>query len=363
MDIWIYGAGKRCGHLTEKLQSYPEIHVLGIADSFVREERFGLQVVDLLHGDASNCPKDSIIVITFAKLKDAIGVAKKLYARGFNNLYLYLAKTKSFNGFLDGECKKLPEDLDNVLLSLEMHVVDYCNLNCAGCVHFSPCFPKENPEFDVRIKDLEMMRRLFPRIIQLSLLGGEPLLSPDLLRYIEKSRELFPNAYIQLITNGLLLPKMTSDFFTLVREAHITIVISEYKPTSKILSAITDRLAREKTEYTVRGLQNKSVFNRSLSIRKDSVHEKYCLSNGCTAISDGYIARCPTLLYINRFNTFFKENLPSEGIYKIADFHNGKELKKRMEEKVPLCQYCVRDEMPWHICGTDISLEDFASLD
>ena len=363
MDIWVYGAGKRCNHLMEKLCSYPEVHVAGIADSFVHGERFGFPIVDLLHENVSDCPKDSIIVITFAKLKEAMRVAQKLFDRGFNNLYLYLAKTKSFHGFLGGECKKLPENLENVLPSLEMHVVDHCNLNCAGCVHFSPCFPKKNPVFDVRMKDLEEMRKLFPDITILSLLGGEPLLSPDLCRYMEKARALFPHAEIQLITNGLLLPQMNEAFFACAREARITIVISEYKPTSRILSKITDRLISEKIEYTVRGLENKSVFNRSLSVRKDSIHEKYCLSDGCTAVSEGKIARCPTLLYIHQFNTFFNEDLPSDGIYRISDFHDGKELKKCMEERVPLCDYCVKDEMPWHTCGTDIRLEDFASLE
>ena len=197
----------------------------------------------------------------------------------------------------------------------------------------------------------------------LSLLGGEPLLNPELFRYMKEARRIFPCAEIQLITNGLLLPKMEDYFFAGVRDSHITIVISEYKPTSKILNLITERLTRENIEYTVRGLENKSVFNRSLSIRRDSIHEKFCLSDGCTAVSDGKIARCPTLLYIHQFNRFFKKSLPAAGIYRISDFHDGDELRKRMEERVPLCDYCIRDEMPWHICGSDIKLEDFASLE
>ena len=40
MDIWIYGAGKRCEQLMTKLERYPDVHVKGIADSFLKGEKF-----------------------------------------------------------------------------------------------------------------------------------------------------------------------------------------------------------------------------------------------------------------------------------------------------------------------------------
>lgn len=41
----------------------------------------------------------------------------------------------------------------------EIHVADYCNLNCRGCTHFSPIFEREIPEFDVRINDIMLLKK------------------------------------------------------------------------------------------------------------------------------------------------------------------------------------------------------------
>lgn len=43
----------------------------------------------------------------------------------------------------------------------EIHVADYCNLNCRGCTHFSPIFEREIPEFDVRINDIMLLKKNF----------------------------------------------------------------------------------------------------------------------------------------------------------------------------------------------------------
>ena len=361
MDIWIYGAGKRCDHLMEKLSLYPDINVVGVADSFFRGERYGFTVSDLLHNDDENCPKDSVVVITIAKPKDVLRVARALQLKGYSNIYFYLEKTMCFQGFLNGECRPILSILESVFPSLEMHVVDYCNLNCAGCLHFSPLFPKKAPPFDRRIQDLKTMKNLFHDILLLYLLGGEPLLNKDVCRYMMEARRLYPDAEIQLITNGLLLPKMEEDFFVCAHDYQITIVISVYPPTSKILDIITGRLQQNHIDYILRDSNERRSFNRPLSMRKNSVWERCCLSDGCTAVCDGKIARCPTLLYINKFNEFFKENLPSAGIYSLTEFDNGETLKKQLEERIPLCDYCVRNDMPWHTCGSTIRLEEFAS--
>ena len=71
-------------------------------------------------------------------------------------------------------------------LQFEVHLVEHCNLNCAGCDNFSslanPKFLSAN-EFEsdlVRLKDLfgDNCQRIY-------LMGGEPLLHPELVKFLE----------------------------------------------------------------------------------------------------------------------------------------------------------------------------------
>ena len=363
MNIWIYGVGKRCDELMDKLQLYPEIRVKGLADSYFRGTKYGFKVLDLINSDTTVFPNDDAIVIAIMNIKTTIQIAKTLQEKGYLNIYYYLGKTKTFKDFLSGECKKLSDNLEDVIPSLEMHTVDYCNLNCAGCVHFSPLFPKETPVFEKRVKDLNTMKNLSSNIVVFSLLGGEPLLNKDIVRYMKESRKIFPNSEIQLITNGLLIPKMSEEFFTIAKEQQITIVISVYPPTSKILGDIIRPLEDNHIEYILRDVNEKSKFNRPLSLKKDSVLKKHCISDGCVGVCDGKIARCPTLLYIDKFNEVFKQNLPSKGIYSLAEFKNVEELQRKMEERVPLCDYCVLCDIKWRTIGAEARVEDFASVE
>ncbi len=65
-------------------------------------------------------------------------------------------------------------------------MADHCNLNCKGCVHFSPLvresvFPKLS---DVE-RDFIRLREIIEYIDTIRILGGEPRLNPELSRYLE----------------------------------------------------------------------------------------------------------------------------------------------------------------------------------
>ncbi len=362
MDIVIYGAGKRCAQLLDCLSRWPNVRVAGLADSYATGSKYGLEIVNMFQDGPKKFSRETVIVISIAHLKEAERVHRHLQDLGYENNYLYIGKTKTFSdNFLDGECLKMPAAGQLVLPSLEIHVVDFCNLNCAGCAHFSPLFEKVLPNFETRIRDLHTLKKLLPNVLVLSLLGGEPLLNPEIEKYMKDARLCFPDAIIQVITNGLLLPKISDTFFTIAHENQIVVTVSEYAPTQLIIERIKQRLELHKVDYEIRSQEDKSRFNRPISIQRDSVHEKCCISDGCVSICDGRIARCPTLLYIEKFNTFFHQKLPTNGISRITSFTNGEKLLEQMNKRVPLCDFCIRDEREWRFCGNNIVLEDFAA--
>lgn len=86
---------------------------------------------------------------------------------------------------------------------VEIHVIDHCNLNCAGCNHFSPLSQPWTIEVENFKKQLEVLKENIPVVKELILLGGEPTLHPDLPLLCEIARNIFPKAHIVILSNGV----------------------------------------------------------------------------------------------------------------------------------------------------------------
>lgn len=100
-----------------------------------------------------------------------------------------------------------------ILDVVELHLADHCNLNCAGCLHFTPLAEKwcANPE--AIEKDLAALRSKFRYIRHITLLGGEPLLNPDYEKIVEVINRVSPESLITIVTNGVLLNGDALDHF------------------------------------------------------------------------------------------------------------------------------------------------------
>jgi hypothetical protein len=91
---------------------------------------------------------------------------------------------------------------------VEIQIVDHCNLKCDNCNHLaniaSPWFmSKEEFEFTLQKIKEELLPHGLKRVM---ILGGEPLLHPQILEFCMFARETFPvGVDIDLLTNGILL--------------------------------------------------------------------------------------------------------------------------------------------------------------
>ena len=87
---------------------------------------------------------------------------------------------------------------------LEVHLVDGCNLKCAGCLHFSNYAHTGILSLEDADRQFETWsQKLAPG--RVNLMGGEPTLSPYLLPIIRSACRHFSKSKIVLITNGLRL--------------------------------------------------------------------------------------------------------------------------------------------------------------
>ncbi|MCP4694345.1 MAG: radical SAM protein [Desulfobacterales bacterium] len=92
--------------------------------------------------------------------------------------------------------------------NVDIHVINSCNLRCNGCNHLADYgYGGVFSETDLVEWIKPWKERLF--FNRISLLGGEPLLNPNLREICIAYRKLFPEneTKIRVITNGLLIHK------------------------------------------------------------------------------------------------------------------------------------------------------------
>ena len=234
-------------------------------------------------------------------------------------------------------------------LKFQVHVVEHCNLNCRGCDHFSPISNKEflNPEeFE---KDLRQLKKLFPDSTPLiSLLGGEPLLHPDIVKFFDISRDVFRSARIDLITNGLLLKQMDDDFWEASKRNKIDI-----RPTKYPINADYEYAENKAQEYGITYkyfLDNgtlKTLWKHPLDVNgeQDETEMYYCCgeSNHCLTLDHGRLYTCSVAAFSRHFSDFFGVDLKYSGVHNGIDIYEAKDKYQVMDflrHPIKMCKHC-----------------------
>ena len=102
----------------------------------------------------------------------------------------------------------LSGEKNRVIPRIEVNLIDACNLKCKGCTHFSSIFKKDSVYDLSEFKNDLMQLRKVGQMIRLRLLGGEPFLLSNLDEYITIARDIYSETDIEIVTNGLLIPKI-----------------------------------------------------------------------------------------------------------------------------------------------------------
>lgn len=249
-----------------------------------------------------------------------------------------------------------------ILKKLETNIVDDCNLNCRGCSHFSNLYEHgEKVPFEVFCKDLQQIARNV-HIYQFCMLGGEALLDNKISEYIRFTRKTLPDSEIQLITNGLLIPKQTEEFFQCCRENDIIIGITGYKPTVLLKDKIIDVLEKNNIIYFFR--INKEEFGKNIDLTgtadKDEAVRK-CREHTCHFLRYGKVYKCPFEALGNKFFAHYHLDIRFNGGTDIYDENMDWNawLYNLEHNPVDACRYCGEEEkMKWSVTNSPV-LEDW----
>jgi organic radical activating enzyme len=253
--------------------------------------------------------------------------------------------------------------------SFEIHITEHCNLNCKCCTHFSSIAKEAYLNQNTFEKDCKRLSLITKRISQIRLLGGEPLLHPQLTTFCDIARKYFRHAQIHITTNGILLLKQAEEFWENCRKNKISIAISNY-PIHINREAIEIRASQYKVpliyDQTVRSTDDekkKLMYKIPLDLRgKQNIKEMYLhCPHDCITLRDGKLYRCCTIAHIRFFNEYFNENIDiTEGDYiDIYKAKTEKDILEYLQGPYAFCRYCQtnkkKNDIEWAVTKKEIT--------
>lgn len=306
----------------------------------------------------------------------SIIIPKEYYIR-HNNIVMALLRTGiDINDIYEGirlsdQVRTNPEAVaslitptlsDPYLSYLEFHVADHCNLNCKYCTHYSPLVTEPVfSDYEQFASDLRQLKKYIPDIGIIRILGGEPLLNPDLGKFIEFTRELYPASIITIVTNGLLILQMNADLIKLMKEKMAFIHISFYPPLQDKIQEIKRFLYEKEIPYTITEMTSEFSKTQTLNPHTDEDFFYSCFQASCTCLQDGKLAPCYAPFTTKYFNEAFSKEIPTgEGIDLYDDTLTLTRLKTELLLPMQRCLYCISgNPQPWEIIGKHSVLEDW----
>ena len=232
---------------------------------------------------------------------------------------------------------------------LEYSAAYHCNLRCRSS-HMSPFVPKQFPTLASFEADLDRLGEVL-RTRRIQLIGGEPLLNPEIVELIRIARRSKVSSNVNLTTNGLLLPKMPDEFWEEIENIVITVYPSVRLP-PKTVETIQARAAESNTPLTWRRRENfRSTIvtephpmdrtTRWIFRTCKSVHKYQCLM-----LHEGRLFKCAVPAFLPYYRRALKRNGYDPKV-DAFDIHASRnlydDLRAFLTSTTPLqaCRYCL----------------------
>jgi organic radical activating enzyme len=225
----------------------------------------------------------------------------------------------------------------------EIAVAQHCNLSCRACSHLSPLLSKDFADPETLRSDLKTMAKYY-HTKYTQLLGGEPLLHPNILSIIAVVRESGISDHVGVWTNGLLLWKMSDEFWKAVDG----VTVSVYPGKEMTPKQVRTCHKKARRHGTILWMSIADEFRQSHSevgTQDISLIKKLyrtCLRKRHT-IEKGFFFKCPSSVFLPRvLNTKFRS--PQIDGIKIVDSPSFREeLRTYLESPHPLasCKHCL----------------------
>lgn len=233
--------------------------------------------------------------------------------------------------------------------AVEYSLVDHCNLRCAGCDHSSPHLPKRFADLNAFAADLEALSQHL-HVRTLRLVGGEPLLHPELERFASVARETQIADQLMLWTNGLLLHKVSTCLLESFDIIHVSVypgvtVQADLPSLARTLEVKGTRLTIAPVTRFQHQVLNDRVEDPRI-VRRTYLRCKEAHSLSCHTVSNGRYYKCAksALLEPRLASTGINVvNRPYDGIALHDNPNLASDLRRYLLSTEPLvaCSWCL----------------------
>lgn len=235
-------------------------------------------------------------------------------------------------------------------IRFEINLAEHCNLNCYGCSNFSNIAEPEIVSVENFRRDMLRIGELFGHECErIYLIGGEPLLNPEICELIKIARENFTKGDIFVFTNGILLTKQENKFWETCRDNNVGILISAYpiKLDMETIRNTADKFGvflkwawneseNERNTFAIQAINLTGNNNAKLNF---ALCGRAC---NCITLKRGRLFTCTFAAHVEHFNKRFGQNVNITeadyiDIYKTDDPDS---ILQRLSEPIPACRYC-----------------------
>jgi organic radical activating enzyme len=215
----------------------------------------------------------------------------------FNYWRLEITYQRIKRGVILSNENKSVNDTDSLTLdSIDFPITDRCTRRCRDCANLMQYFkdPKDANYFTLT-QAFDRIYRLSDWIYEVRILGGEPLINPQLPDYIKHLSKYERISDICILTNGTILP--TDKLLNAMTDNRITIWATEYEDTKQRLPEIINMFNNINVPvYTLKlsGWQDcaKLEYHERTPQQLKTLMEECCIS-GALPIKDGKLFGCP----------------------------------------------------------------------
>lgn len=348
--IAIYGSGDiATGLKNDLLRKRKDLRIVFFINTYFSGELDGYKIYNIEEIEDQK-DKFDFVVLAMMSPKSREEIKKSLISNGISNFIEIesnqLSKYIKVNKFeLNFKKIHLP-----VLDYIETHLVDHCNLNCKGCSHFCNLAQKKFADVDDMKRSFVQLSKLFSNIKVIRLMGGEPLLHPEINKIMVDVRNNFPKSEIKIATNGFLLKTMSEDFWETCRKNNIILDFSKYPPVKDIWNDLLSLCQRKGVKIGIINVADEFfAFHNSKgdSIPKQALSVCRKLSY-CPLLKDSKIYICAKSAYIHYYNDYFSTNIPGDNGVEIFKT-SGRQILKFLKEPVKTCAWCSVNwrKFPW----------------
>lgn len=163
---------------------------------------------------------------------------------------------------------------------VETMITQACNISCVGCTNYSDLVHRGYLTWQQGRAEIESWLKRVD-IPDFGILGGEPLMNPEVRDWIIGIRKLLPNSQIRFTTNALLLERNFDIVDLLAQVGNVVFKIAIHERTSEleaVVQRVMDKFAWEPVvEYGVHRYRTHNNFR--FYVRRPDIFYKTFVGN------------------------------------------------------------------------------------